>query len=758
MDRLKKTCVVCIIGVGITLNAFAAKNDGVKTIPFVESLISKMTLEEKVGQMTQVPLEALGKGIDTSLVINFESARKAIKEYHVGSAFNTSNNSAWSPEAWSVFINQLQSIACTESRLSIPVIYGIDGMHGATYTKNATMFPQQIAQAATWNRSLVRQMAEVTAADVRASSIPWNFSPDLDLGIDSRWARLWETFGEDPYLTTQMALEAVRGYQGESLADSTHVALCLKHFIGYSAAGSGKDRSSVSISDIALREYHLPAFTAAIEQGASSVMLNSGLVNGVPGHSSYDLITKLLKEELGFEGVVVTDWADIANLHGRDRIAASNKEAIKIAINAGVDISMEPYDYQAYCRDLIALVREGEVAQSRIDDAVRRILTLKYKLGLFNWAPNVNRSGFAKVGTANADTLSYKSACEAITLLKNECDILPLKKGSRILVTGPNANSMRTLNGGWTYSWQGDRADEFMGHNNTILEAVQKEFGVDKVTYSAGLEYVGWPYWEEKNVDISSVLVAAKNVDYILLCLGENSYTEAPGNLNDLSISKNQEQLVLELSKLDKPLILVLNQGRPRIISSFEPKLRAIIHTYLCGNMGADALADILSGDVNPSGKLPYTYPRYNNSLGVYYSKYCEEINDHQFNFGFGLSYTSFTYSDLKVSTSSFSDSDTLKVSVTVTNTGTRVGKEVVQLYSSDLYASFAPDLKRLRRFEKIELNPNESQQVTFLLTARDLAFVNSKGEWVSEAGDFNLKINSLIQKVALNQTVKFNK
>nr|MDA3852743.1 glycoside hydrolase family 3 C-terminal domain-containing protein [Bacteroidales bacterium] len=725
----------------------------------IEALISQMTIEEKVGQTTQLTLDVITQGndeyeSDEPLVLDDELVREAIVDYHVGSVLNTANNRARTTKKWNEVVSGIQTMA-KEDRLQIPVIYGIDAIHGATYTAGSTLFPQEIAQAATWNRELVKKAAQITAYEVRASCIPWNFSPVLDLGKDPRWARIWETFGEDPYLVSEMGVQVINGYQGDDLSASTNVAACLKHFLGYSAATSGKDRTPGELSDIALREYHLPSFQAAIDAGAASVMINSGIINGIPVHSSHDILTKLLKEELGFTGLVVSDWADIENLHNRDKVAKSHKEAIKMGINAGIDMSMVPYDYKRYCTLLTELVNEEEVSMERLDDAVRRVLNLKYQLGLFD-AQVPCPNDYPKFGSKDFEKASYEAASEAITLLKNDGNILPLKKGTRLLVTGPNANSMRTLNGGWSYSWQGEKVEEFAEGYHTILEAIQNTFGKEKVSYVPGLEYqMSGAYYEEENIDIEAAVKAAKNVDVIILCLGENSYTEKPGDLNDLTISKNQETLALALAETKKPIILVLNEGRPRIIRNIEPVSQAVVHTYLCGNFAGDALADILCGNINPSGKLPYTYPMYTNALVPYNHKPSEEsvspdgMYDYgggfypQYEFGFGLSYTTFEYSKINLSSSSFNADDEIMISIKVKNTGKVKGKEVIQLYSYDKYASVTPDVKRLRKFDKILLNPNEEKTVSFTINAQDLSFINAQSQRVTEAGEFELTIGS---------------
>ncbi|MDD3196138.1 MAG: glycoside hydrolase family 3 N-terminal domain-containing protein [Paludibacter sp.] len=725
----------------------------------VEKLLSEMTLEEKVGQMTQITLDVIGNGetvFNSGFPFELDTARlrKALVDYHVGSVLNTTNNYAMTPEQWYGIIYQIQEVATKQTKSKIPVIYGVDAIHGVTYTDGATMFPQQITVAASFNPQHAYTMGAVTAYEMRASGIPWNFSPVLDLGADPRFSRQFEGFGEDPYLISVLGEQLVKGYEGmtpDSIGTSTKVASCLKHFLGYSVPVSGKDRTPAYIPDNILREYHLEPFKKAIEAGASSLMVNSGIINGVTVHASYDLLTTLLKEELGFKGVVVTDWNDIINLHTRDKIAGSNKEAVKLAINAGIDMSMVPYHYEDFFNDLVALVKEGEVKESRIDDAVRRILTLKIRLGLFE-TPVTHYADYPEFGSEKSAKLAYDAAADAITLLKNEENILPLSKDLRVLVTGPNANSMRTMNGGWSYSWQGEKTDQFTEEFNTFLEAIQLEAGAGKVSYVPGVSYNhAGKYYEEYEDRFNEAIAAARSVDRILLFVGENTYTEKPGDLNDLTLSPLQTRLAQELVKTGKPVILILNQGRPRTIASFEAGTKAVINTYLPGNFGGDALADILYGEVNPSGKLPYTYPSYPNSIVNYYHKPSEEQNpspgaynyesdyNPQFEFGDGLSYTSFGYSNLKASASTFGPSDKLTISVDVSNTGDRAGKEAVLLFSSDLYASMTPDVKRLRRFDKISLNPGETKTVEFTLTAADLAFVDSSDKWVTEAGEFEL-------------------
>ncbi len=730
-----------------------------------DELMSQMTLEEKVGQMTQITLDAIGNGdsfFESKVPFEFNTARlrKAIVEYKVGSVLNTTNNYALTPTKWNSIIQTIQQEA-EKTRLKIPVIYGIDAIHGSNYAEGATLFPHEITLAASFNPENVYNMANVSAYETRACGIPWNFSPILDLGADPRFSRQYEGFGEDPYLLTVMGEQAIKGYEGmtDSISHPTKLASCLKHFLGYSVPVSGKDRTPAFIPNHILREYHLPQFKAAIDAGSESVMINSGLINGISVHASHDIITKLLKEELGFEGVVVSDWMDIINLQERDKIAIDNKEAIKLAINAGIDMSMVPYDYVNFCDDLITLVKNGEVKESRINDAVRRILKMKIKLGLFE-NPVTNITNYPNYGSEKFAKLAYNAAADAITLLKNNDNILPLKKNIKVLVTGPNANSMRTLNGGWSYSWQGDKVERFAGRYNTIFEAIQHKIGAGNVNFIPGVSYIETGrYFEEEENQFQQALNAAKKADIVILCLGENTYTEKPGDLNDLNLSSLQSKLATEIGKLGKPVVLVLNEGRPRCISGIEPLMSAVIQTYLPGNYGGDALADILFGDVNPSGRLPYTYPAYPNSIVNYYHKFSEEQKpsegaykyesdyNPQYYFGFGLSYTTFKYSNLKLSTQTLKGDKALDISVDITNTGARSGKESVLLFSSDLVASISPDVKRLRRFTKIHLEPNETKTVRFSITSKDLAFVNTDNSWVTEPGQFDLQIADLKAK-----------
>ena len=735
----------------------------------INDLLSQMTLQEKIGQMTQINLTVIAKGPNkwTSsfpLMIDNKRARKAIVDYKIGSVLNTINNTAQKPETWFNTITDIQKYAVDSSRLSIPIIYGIDAIHGTTYTDGATMFPQQITTAASWNPENAYNMALVCAYETRSSGIPWNFSPVLDLGIDPRFPRQFETFGEDPLIVKRFGEAMIKGYQGKDndVSNKYNIAACIKHFLGYHATISGKDRTPAYIPENVLREYHLPSFKSAIDAGAKTIMINSGLINGIPVHADYNLLTNLLRKELGFEGVILTDWEDINKLYDRDKVAKSKKEATKIAINSGIDMSMVPYDYEEFCNNLIELVEEGEVKMSRIDDAVSKILKLKIELGLFE-TPVTDYREYDDFGSEKHNQLAYKAASEAITLLKNEENTLPIKGKPRILITGPNGNSMRTLNGAWSYSWQGELTDRFASGYNTIYEAFVNTYGNNNVKYVPGVSYKdGGIYYEMVENSISKAVFEAKRSDYIILCLGETSYTEKPGDLNDLKLHDLQVKLANELSKTDKPIILILNQGRPRLITDIQGLMKSIINIYLPGNLGGNALVDIVSGVVNPSGKLPYTYPAFPNSLIPYYYKPSEVQNNSQgaynyvgkvnnlYDFGYGLSYSDFSYSNFNIDKTEYSRSESIKVTIDVTNNSDIDGKETIQLYTSDLYASLTPDNKRLRDFKKIKINAGITKTVEFILPVTELSFINASNTNVVESGVFNIKVGDFNKDIRI--------
>jgi len=723
----------------------------------VNALVKQMTLEEKVGQMAQVSIESLGKIRNGNFVFDQDTFKKAVIQYKIGSILNTPG--LQNAQQWNNIIQEIQN-AAKQTRMKIPVLYGLDDNHGVNYVAGATLFPQEIGQAATWNPELIYNAGVITAYESRAASVPWTYSPVLDLGTNPQWPRIWEDYGEDPYLSSRMGVAFVHGVQ-DPLGSKDKLVVSLKHYMGYSDPKTGHDRTDAWIPENYLREYHLPAFRACVDANARTVMVNSALINGIPTHINKHVLTDILKDELGFTGFIVSDWQDIENVYRRDHITKDIKGAIMLAINAGIDMSMIPYNYKEFCTDLIALVKEGKVSMSRINDAVTRILRVKEELKLFE-TPMTYLKDYPKFGSAEFEKASYNTAAESITLLKNSNNVLPLPKNAKVLVTGPNANSMRTLNGGWTYTWQGERTDEYAQKYNTILEAVQKKFGPANVLYERGVSYnsVG-KYYEDSIVDMDAAVKAAANVDYILLCIGENNYTETPGNLNDLTLSHNQLLLAKAMIKTGKPVIFILNEGRPRIFNEVESSAAAVIDVYLPSNFGGDALADILTGDVNPSGKLPITYPRFTNALATYIHKPSEGDGNPQggdfypqYQFGFGLSYTSFEYSNLSVNKNVFSPGDTATIHVTVKNSGIRDGKEVVELFASDLVASLTPDVKRLRGFEKIDLKAGESKTVTFRLPMKDLAYVNSNNKTELEAGDFKLQVANLNASFSVNKTV----
>ena len=724
----------------------------------VEQTLKKLTLEEKIGQMMELVTDLFGANDKNGVFyIDEHKTDSILSRYKIGSILNAPNTCAPTAKQWEKYIAQIQKISM--KRIGIPCVFGLDQNHGSTYTQGGTLFPQNINVAATFNREIARRSAEATAYETRAVSIPWTYSPTVDLGRDARWPRIWENFGEDCYLSSEMGKAMVYGFQGEdpNNIDQYHIATSMKHFMGYGVPWTGKDRTPAYISPADLREKHFAPFLAGLQAGALTVMVNSASVNGMPMHANKEFLTGWLKEETGWDGVLVTDWADVNNLYTREMIAKDKKDALRIAINAGIDMIMEPYSCDA-CGYLIELVKEGKIPMSRIDDACRRVLRMKYRLDLFK-NPTQKLKNYPKFGGEEFAKLALEGATESMVLLKNEKlqdgnPVLPLAKGKKILLTGPNANQMRCLDGGWSYTWQGHRADEFAGKYNTIYEAFCNEYGKENVILNQGVTYnEKGKYWEENEPQIQGAVDAAKNVDVIVACIGENSYTETPGNLTDLWLSENQRNLVKELAKTGKPVVLVLNEGRPRLIADIEPLAQGIIDILIPGNMGGDALVGLVSGKSNFSGKMPYTYPKEINSLANYDFKKSEEVGTmegaydynakitQQWGFGYGLSYTSYQYSNLKVSQSDFRHGDIIKVSVDVKNTGKVAGKESVLLFSSDLIASMVPDGRRLRAFDKIELQPGETKTVTFDLNADDLAFVGYDGKWVLEEGDFKLMI-----------------
>ena len=788
----------------------------------VEALLQKMTLDEKIGQMCELTIDLLqqrtnpfeGLNMDKLTVKDLKKVLKkygiekefdlsggvpdkdgmmkiymriqgiesqkgfqlseamldtVIGKYKVGSILNVPNSKAQTVQKWQEIIKRIQEKSMKE--IGIPCIYGVDQIHGTTYTLGGTFFPQGINMGATFNRELTRRGAEISAYETKAGSIPWTYAPVTDLGRDPRWPRMWENYGEDCYVNAEMGREAVLGFQG---SDPNHigdnnVAACMKHYMGYGVPVSGKDRTPSSITEQDMREKHFAPYLEMVRNGALSVMVNSAMNNGLPFHANYELLTKWLKEDLNWDGMIVTDWADINNLYSRDHIAKDKKEAIKLAINAGIDMSMDPYDWK-FCTLLKELVEEGEVPMSRIDDAVRRVLRLKYRLNLFE-KPYYDLKDYPLFGSAEHAAAALQAAEESLVLLKNTDGILPLAKGKKILLTGPNANSMRSLNGGWSYTWQGSNAEDCSEPYNTILEAFTNKFGAENIIYEAGVTYnEKGNWWEENKPEIEKAVAAAAQADYIVACIGENSYCETPGNLTNLTLSENQLNLVKALAKTGKPIILILNEGRPRIIADIEPLSKAVVNVMLPGNYGGDALANLVAGDANFSGKMPYTYPKEINSLITYDYKPCEHIGKQmegaynydavvnvQWAFGYGLSYTTFAYSNLKVDKANFTADDVLTFTVDVKNTGNRVGKESVLLFSSDLVASLTPDNRRLRAFEKVELKPGETKTVTLKVKGSDLAFVGYDGKWILEQGDFRMQAGDQTLNVVCTATKKWD-
>ena len=815
---MKKTiltfAVVCA-AVGVQAQKTAIPRDAALEAK-IEKTLAKMTLDEKIGQMLELNLDVMGKMTVENAKVDREKVRSVLQQYgrsdaevkemlkltdqqiidklggfpvdiyqgdtkrvwqlnetmldtliskwKVGSILNAPGTRASSVEQWQKWIQLIQKKSM--KYLGIPDIYGLDHNHGVTYTQGGTLFPQPINLGASFNTELARRGAEITAYESRAANCPWVYNPVVDLSRDPRWPRMYESFGEDAIVNSKMVVAEIRGYQGDdnNHIDQYHVGTSTKHYFAYGAPWTGKDRTPAYLSPQMIREKYFEPFKQAALAGTLTMMVNSASVNGVPLHASYEYMTKWLKEDLGWDGFLVTDWADINNLFSREHVAKDKKDAIRIAINAGIDMSMDPYSVE-FCVLLKELVQEGKVKMSRIDDAVRRILRAKYRLGLFE-KPNTGGKGYEKFGSEEFAKASLKAAEESEVLLKNEGNILPLAKGKKILLTGPNANQMRCLHGGWSYTWQGSKAEDLSEKYNTIYEALCNKYGKENIILEQGVTYnEDGAYYDENEPQIQKAVDAAAKADVIIACIGENSYTETPGNLSDLWLSKNQRDLVKELAKTGKPIVMVLNEGRPRLIADIEPLAKAVVDILIPGNYGGDALANLLAGDANFSAKMPYTYPREINSLNTYDYKVSEEVGTMagaynydakvslQWPFGYGISYTTYEYSNLRVDKSKFTAADVLTVSVDVKNTGAKAGKEAVLLYSSDLVASIVPDNKRLRDFTKIELQPGEVKTVTFQLPAKNLAFVGADGKWTLEEGDFILKIGNQTVGTACTQT-----
>ena len=706
----------------------------------INELLAKMTLEEKVGQMTQVTLEVVAGQTDKDgwLKLDNKKLQDAIVTHQVGSILNCGGQ-ARSVDNWCEIITQMQDMATKQTRLGIPIIYGIDAIHGANYTLGATIFPQHIAMAATGNADLVRAEGEITALEVRASGMPWNFNPVLEVGRNPMWPRHWETFGEDAYICSVMAAAYVEGLQGNDISQPAKVAACMKHYLGYSVPLSGKDRTPAYIPERQLRQIFLKPFAAAAKAGVATAMVNSSEINGIPVHSDRFLLVDVLRGELGLDGFVVSDWADIDNLHTREMVAKDQRQAVKMAVMAGIDMSMVPNDYSFYDH-LVDLVKSGEVPMSRIDEAVADILRVKFRLGLFE-KPYPNKQLREQFATEASRKVNLQAAREAITLLKNENNVLPLSKDSKVLVTGPSADKLSVLNGGWTITWQGDNEALYPHEKSTILEAIQDKAGATRVEYIEAVTF-------DKEVDIQRAVSAAGRADVIVACLGEPTYCETPGNIDDLTLSAPQIRLVQELAETGKPIVMVLVEGRPRVIRTIVDHAGAILTAYLPGMEGGQAIADVLFGDANPSGKLPFTYPKYSGWHVCYDHKKSEDTApnkfDPQWEFGHGLSYTTFKYGDLQLDKNELSANDTLTVTINVTNTGPREGAEIVQLFLSDIVASITPPVKSLKRFIKVSLKPGQEQTVKFMLSRDDFEFIGRDNRPVVEPGQFKVSIGGL--------------
>ncbi len=730
------------------ISAFVFLNAGVRTSAdskeaYVEALLKKMTLKEKVGQMNQITLEVVSKPRKEGSAINqldLKKLREAIVDHGIGSILNT-GGAANTAENWQEMIRTMQTMALKKTRLGIPILYGIDAIHGANYISEATLFPQSIAMAATFNKDLVREEGRITALETRAAGIPWNFNPVLGLGRQPLWPRMWETYGEDSYLCSVLGREYILGLQGEDrdVSKPDRVAACMKHYAGYSVPLSGHDRTPAWIPERLMRELFLPPFHEAVKAGVLTVMVNSGEVNGIPTHANAFLLKKVLRDEWGFKGLVVSDWADVINLYQRDHVARSPKEAVRIAVEAGLDMSMVPFDF-SFARYLIELVNEGTIPESRIDQSVRRILRLKAALGLFA-DPYPHKERLKLIGSITHKKVSLKAAQEAVTLLKNQDGLLPLKKTMRILVTGPAADYKPALNGGWSYTWQGNETQYYPSSDLTVVQALRQKIGAQNVVYVQGANF-------KRLTNLNKARQAAQKADAIVVCVGEDSYCETPGNINDLTMSHAQLQLVKAMTQSGKPVVMVLLEGRPRVVNSVVDEVNAVLMAYLPGPQGAEAIADILFGDVNPSGRLPFSYPRYVNDLICYDHKYNENYDLNRYNpqwsFGYGLSYSTFKYNQLELSKNQIRADETLTVSVNITNTGKTAGKEAVLLYLSDLVRSVTPPVKRLKRFTKITLKPGESQTIRFVLGPEDFAFVNAQNKRVIEPGVFKVQVGGL--------------
>lgn len=737
---IKTIVIIFVLFTSLALKPGDQKRNADQIDQRVKDLLSQMTLEEKVGQMTEVTIQAVSKVQGTKDQIHqLDDAKleEAITKYHVGSILNV-YDVAHTLNYWHDIISKIQDIATKKTRLKIPVIYGIDAIHGANYTMGATLFPQAINMAATWNTELEKESGRITAYETRASGIPWNFYPVLDIGRQLLWPRLWETFGEDVYLASQMGRAYIEGAQGDDISQKDKVATCLKHYVGYSFPFNGKDRTPAWIPERMLREYFLPTFEEGILAGSPTVMVNSAEIDGIPGHANYHLLTEILRNELNFKGFVVSDWEDIVRLHTRDKMAETPKDAVRIAVMAGVDMSMVPYDFSFY-NYLLELAKEGSVPMWRIDEAVSRILRVKMQLGLFE-NPYPDKDLAKKFACKEFTDANLNAARESIILTKNENNILPLSKKIKVLVTGPTANLLSVLNSGWTITWQGNEETLYPQEKNTVLEAIQNKIGKENVTYVEGTSF-------DKDINTEKAVNEAKNSDFVVVCLGEHAYCETPGNIDDLTLDKAQLHLAKKIAESGKPIVLVMLEGRPRLITEIEPKIDGIVLGFLPGMEGGNAIADILFGDYNPNAKLPITYPRSPNGITLYDYKPLEKFDSNDYNplwpFGYGLSYTKFNYNNLKLSRNKIKESDELTVTIDVKNVGKIAGKEVVQLYLTDLYGSVTRPNKQIKGFQKVYLNPDEVKTVSFKINKDHLSFIGQNNKRIVEPGEFKITIGN---------------
>lgn len=706
----------------------------------ITELLGKMSIEEKAGQMTQITLQAISKvqgTKDQKHALDEAKLEEAVAKYHVGSILNVFDVAHDIPY-WHEILTKIHTVTAEKTKLKIPVIYGIDAIHGATYTKGATLFPQSLGTASTWNREMAKTVGDVTALEAAASGIYWNFNPVMDLGRQLLWPRLWETYGEDVYLAQQLGGAYLDGSHHNPVLPPGSFVTCLKHYIGYSFPFNGLDRTPAYMSERTLREYFLPPFEAGIKAGSKTVMVNSGEIDGVPGHANYRLLTEILKDELKFDGFVVSDWEDIKRLYTRDKVADSPKEAVRLAVMAGVDMSMVPYDFTFY-EYVVELAKEGKIPMSRLDDAVRRILRVKMNAGLFeNAMPDKNLQKYFASDENRKKNL--EAATESYILLKNKNDVLPIAKDKKVLVTGPTANMLSVLNGGWTITWQGNEESLYPAEKNTILEAITAKLPKGNVQYVEGCTF-------DKETNSAEAVKKAKSSDVVILCLGEPTYTETPGNIYDLTLPDAQIEYAKKLMAAGKKVVVVLIQGRPRVLNSVADA-DGILLGFLPGMEGGNAAADLLFGDANPSGKLPVTYPKSPNGITLYDYKPIEKYDQNgyhaEFEFGHGLSYTSFEYANLKLSAKEMNKDGSLTVTVDVKNSGKKAGKEVVQMYLTDMFGSVSRPNKQLKGFEKVLLAPGESKTVSFTITAEHLSFIGLENKRIVEAGEFTVRIKNL--------------